>query len=507
VPSLAEFLKGTVNDSLTKVLQPAGLIPGALLVLLNLGFILPRARDEGFSVAEAYDDLSEGWQIVVVAALILIAGYLLLSASGAVLDTLSGRTWRTSLLASLLSRLRGERRHRLQARAERIDDQTAKDIERVDNLRWRLRTRYAPGPPAATSLGDVLLASEHGIKQRHGVGTAALWEPLRAVLKSDDPAVVAAAEAKSTLDLMGNLTFASALFVFEAVVVFTLFGDPDAVLLALIGLPFVYVAYRVTVTKALSWCDAVDTVVALHATELFDGLGTRKAKDGADRRALLGRLSDFMLRDEPDDLLFGAPAAAEPTVTASPNIEVHLHERAERAPARGGAAEQRESVRFLAFVSRAATRGPWVAEGSFVFADDRFPRIRASPSGDAELVTAGSVKGSDALVWAVRVPGGGVTTLDFALDRWRVAVEEPFTVTVKAYTKTGRFVEVRNGGATTNDAEVSVFHTEDGVTHEVVDVTGATVLAGDVRGRRFKVADVPSKGSRRFLYRLVESSG
>ena len=510
MPGLAEFLKGTVNESLTKLLQPAGVVPAALLVLWNLGFVLPRAKREDLGIAHAYYALDEPWQVVVTSVLMLLLGYLLLSASGAVLDTLSGRTWRTSLLGSVFSRIRGARRAELARRVaaiDAVDDSQGVDIERIDSLRWRLRTRFAPGddPPAPTAMGDVLLASEHGIRARYGVSAAALWEPLRAVVEKDDPAVAAAAEAKTTLDVMGNLTFAAVLILVEGVVVFTMFDDPDALLLSLAAAPFAYVAYRVTTAKGISWCDAVDTVVALHATKLFEKLGVPEPKDGAKRRERLGDLSDFMLRDAADDALFGASASPEPAVTASPNIKVELHEREERSPPGGVAGPtQRDSIRYLAFVTRTSSNAaPWTTDGRFVFADERLPRIRLEPPA-ASLIPAAEADQDDALLWAVQVTGGEVESLDFALDRWYVAVDAGCTVTVEAYTVTMRFVEVHNPGPNQVEPTVTIFHTEDGVTHDLIFSNDELDVGTAGRSRTVKFGALPGQGVRRFTYSLEE---
>ena len=505
MPGLAEFLKGTVNESLTKLLQPAGVVPAALLVLWNLGFVLPRAKKEELGFAETYYGLADAWQVVVGAVLILVLGYLLLGASGAVIDTLSGRTWRTSGIGSLLGLIRRRRRAELARRVKAVEaDEKAErvDIERGDSLRWRLRTRFAPETelPAPTALGDVLIASDHGIRQRYGVSVAALWEPLRAVVDKDDPAVVAAAESKSTLDVMGNLTFAIVLILVEGVVVFTMFDDAGAVLLSLVAIPFAYVAYRVTIAKAISWCDAVDTVVALHAAKLFEKVGVPAPKDGAARRKKLGRLSDFMLRDAEDDALFGAPASAEPEITASPNIEVETHDREERHPAGGVAGpEQRSSIRYHAIVTPKAKSSP--AGGRFVFADERVPRIREAPPG-AQHVAAETADQGDALRWTVVLAAAG-TVLDFALDVWSVSVSSGFEVTVQEYVPGKRFVEVRNTGPSAAKPTVTVFHTEDGVTHDVV--LPADLAPGKVgRSRTVTLGEIEKDKIARFVYSLVE---
>jgi len=514
MPALSEFLKGTVNESLTKILQPAGLIPGALLVLLNVGFVLPRASEEKVGVATAYSGINEGWQVVVAASLVLLVGFLLLSASGAVLDTLAGRTWRTSIVARLLRWVRCRRRSALAQRIKSVEASGARaDIERLDDLLWRLRSRTAPAgrSSAPTALGDVLLGAEHGIKARYGLGLAALWEPLRASVAADDPAASAADDAKATLDLMANLTFALLLFVLEAVVVYTLFEDPRAVLLALGGLPIAYVAYRVTVAKAVSWCDAIDTTVALHAHELLEKLGIRNATSGADRRNLLDRASDFMLRDVADDALFGVPAAAGPDVTTSPNLTVEVHEREERSPATSDepAAEQRASIAFNLFVTRAKHMTTWTTTGTLLFEDARLPRFRAKPDTAEDLIRGANAVTGDALRWAVIVVGGGTTTLSFRLDHWRIAVDQGLTVTVKTLTDPAtRFLTVHNGtDADVEGALLRVFHVEDEVTHRVVaraDLTPATPPR-EGRDRCFTLPKIQKDGTHRAVYALVKA--
>ena len=41
---MAEFLKGSVDESLKKLVQPAGLVPAIVLLLLNLGAIYPAVQ-------------------------------------------------------------------------------------------------------------------------------------------------------------------------------------------------------------------------------------------------------------------------------------------------------------------------------------------------------------------------------------------------------------------------------------------------------------------------------
>src|SRR5688572_19267350 len=99
MPALAEFLKGTVQGSLKGLIAPAGIIPAGLFILLNLAFVLPEARDREVGwVVDFYELDGAGWQAVTIATAIMFLAYLLGSASAVLLDTLSGRTWKQSLL-------------------------------------------------------------------------------------------------------------------------------------------------------------------------------------------------------------------------------------------------------------------------------------------------------------------------------------------------------------------------------------------------------------------------
>ena len=218
MPALTEFLKGTVKDTLTSLVQPPGLVPAAAFILLNLGVIGPRAKDEKLGLAEAYYGLDDAWQAVIVASLILVVGYVLLSASSMVLDTLSGRTWRTSLLATTLSRCAGTaartwasasgartasapgaghraRRHPALAPAHAV--RSRREPARGDGPRRRSARLGARGQTALRR------------HRRRALGTAAGGGRARR------PGHQGGGRGKVTLDLMANLTFVAALFATE----------------------------------------------------------------------------------------------------------------------------------------------------------------------------------------------------------------------------------------------------------------------------------------------------
>jgi hypothetical protein len=105
VSAVAKFLQGKVDESLTKFLQPAGLVPAAVFVVLNLAFILPELSAAGVSFATGFGELDESWQTVIAAFAVVVLGYLLISVSGNILDLLSGESWRdTPLYDALVTR-------------------------------------------------------------------------------------------------------------------------------------------------------------------------------------------------------------------------------------------------------------------------------------------------------------------------------------------------------------------------------------------------------------------
>lgn len=437
MPALADYLKGTLDDSLKAVVQPAGLIPGALFVLLNLAFVIPAADAREVAFVDAFSGLPNGSKIVVVAVLILLIGYLLLSSVGAVLDTLAGRSWNTSLLATVRCALRNWRRTRL---TKRIEATPHDDLEDKSDLEWRLQTRFANADDrcAPTALGDVLGAYDRSVQDRFGLRLAALWEPLRAVVKDDDPAATAVSNAKSSLDLTANLTFVGALFIFEAVVLFSLWDRPASVLLALAGLLLVYVAYEVTVARTVSWCDAIDTVLTLYVDDLLEKMGTRKTVSLADRREMLAKLSEFLLRKGPSDGIFEAPVPPAPTVTASDGIEVQTTVAARREPARAKdkCSVHRDLFDVVLIVSREARPGLLLSQPAvLVFSDPRLPRLSDPATQEAatsEILHESGREAVERLVWRLSSlrPGEG-RVVRFALDRWRLSIDSGLKLSVE----------------------------------------------------------------------------
>lgn len=482
-----------------------------MLVLLNLAFVYPLARKQQVGVATDFAMLDGGWQAVVIASLILIIGYLLLSGSSLVLDTLSGRTWSGSVLGLLSREARNARRAMLSQRI--THDQLGTDTS--ERAKWRKRTRYAPEPDdsSPTALGDVLLAANANVQARYGIRLAALWEPLRAVVDPEKPAAETVGNEKSSLDLMANLTFVFMLFAFEAAVLHSVWDRDGSVLLSLLALLVGYVCYRVTVTRAVSWCDSIDTVIALYRDDLLTELGARDAADADDQKALFAGLSNFMLFAEPGAKLFKAESP-EPTLLCSGNVTAEL-DSALVQPFAGGAAatEQRESIQYVLIATRKGDG--WIpVSAQVVLTDYRLPRIRKAPTvtndSTAEIIAAEGPTASDALIW--RIPDmkrSDAVTLTFALDVWRIKVDKGLQVCVTV--KDGRYlIKVNNPtAAEVRGANVEVFHTQDGLS-KLVRIGGEDALLpnmGVVRNRVWRLKPLAASASVKFSFKLVPPKG
>jgi hypothetical protein len=296
MPVVVDFLKGTVSENLTKLVQPAGLVPATILVLLNLAFLYPAALADQVPVVKTFAGLKELWQLVVAAALIFSIGYLLLHAANWIIAVLAGQTWRASGLNWLLRMWQLRQRDRLEDRLRH-----ARRAENKAALRWELATRFPTIEPVQryiqpTRLGDTLVATQHVIRNRYGIDITALWSQMESSeAVKDAPAIAAVKDEKATLDLLANLVFVLMLFAVEAVVYFGYRERWDDVLTALLVLPLAYVAYRVADTSARSWGNAVEVTLDLHRDKMREELGLREHKSAADEHEFWERASRYYL--------------------------------------------------------------------------------------------------------------------------------------------------------------------------------------------------------------------
>src|SRR5919197_2336262 len=118
MPAIAAFLKGTVSESLTKLVQPAGLVPATFFVLLNLAFIYPTAQEDKVGIAQTFHDLAGVWQTITPASVIFALRYILFNNANVITETLSGENWRNSVLGTVLITWQRARRYDLDRRAD-----------------------------------------------------------------------------------------------------------------------------------------------------------------------------------------------------------------------------------------------------------------------------------------------------------------------------------------------------------------------------------------------------
>jgi hypothetical protein len=430
---VADFLKGTVSESLTKLFQPAGVVPATIFVLLNLGFVYPAALEDEVGIAVAYSDLREFWQVVVVASLILSLGYLLLNAANWILDLLSGQISGLSELAYVLRKLQLRQHAVLQ---QRIDKRRGGDNPSAG---WyQMATRFPTTDPVhqyiqPTRLGNALLATRDIISRRYGIDITTLWAQMEAVdgIK-DAPALEGVKDEKATLDLLLNLTFVLAVFGLQAHVYFAIWEDWDAAVKSLLVLPLAYLVYRIAVNAARAWGNAVEVTLDLHRGDLRKELGIREPKDFADERRLWENARIVYLpgsRLEPAPDLFRAVVPATADVTSAAPLEVE-RVRADLVDVSGESAGTEFLLRYVdyLFVVSGAKPAFYGPGADFLVDDRRIARVDTLP----QAVTNGAIKAeasehaSDVgtvLRWRVTGLSFGTSlTVGYRLPLWRLVV-------------------------------------------------------------------------------------
>jgi len=432
--AVATLFYGTVEESLKKLLQPAGLLPAALLVLLNLGFIYPTAKEDKWRIATAFGGIDDTWKAVVAGALVLSLGYLLLHASTLILDALAGRTWRGSFAHHLLMKRQLKKWDRAESAASTGSLATLLFL-----------TRYPPKADVqATGIGNSLSASQAVVAARYGVELAAVWPQMQSAAKSDSHALTAANDEKVALNLLGNLTFVLLVFAFEAVAVFSLGNDWNNVLLSLIPFALALLAYRVMAEKARSWGTAIEVLFDFHRSDLEKAMGLRTTTGADDENLLLADLSDFLFAGrEPGDRseIFDAPKARGPLLKSSSNVTATFFTDAiADGPLEPDipAPVSLRSINHVISVTRTEAGGDPVDADLYVVE----PRARAvgaelpecdEPGGASAAATVDPGVPAEILWEVVSLPPAGSITLDYDLPLWTLQVTPAATSAAVTY--------------------------------------------------------------------------
>jgi hypothetical protein len=313
VVTITDFLQSTFGNNLGKGLQPAGLAPAAILVLLQVVFILPTLLNHNAAVALALLSLGPAWQAVLLSATVLIASYLLAATSNLILKLVSGETWGVSPILGRL--LLAREQAKLKALAD-PGPRAARDAEAASaqlNARMALVTGYPAGRQylTPTALGNVLNAVAGYTWQRYRIDLRALLPHLQTAMGEDGVLLARLNNEKATLDLLVNLTFVLGLAGAENVLVQSAFGQWAAAWLALPLFLAGYAVYWAAVSQAHTWADLIGMVFDLHREKLRCLLNLRPFLSPADERQVWEQVSDWLLWGDPPGPIFaGDPASA-----------------------------------------------------------------------------------------------------------------------------------------------------------------------------------------------------
>jgi len=312
LPAVSEVFKGSIDESLKKLVQPPGIVPASILVLLNFAFIYPQLLAADVPAAKAFDALDDPWKGVVVSGLILVLGYVILNLNGSAMRLATGELIGDTGLGRVLTWM--ERR-----RIERVLDRAGKSGQLpTESSRLPL-----PSDAAPTRLGNVFAGSNASLVKRYGFDMAALWAHLQTIVASEDEALSTNLDDEYTgIQVLINMAV-TALIVGAEAVVFTLVTRQGGLdVLAIASLPIAYGLYRAAAARARGYTDLVEVAVDLYRSKLGESFGIEVSDSPDDDRPAWVSLGQFLLWDTRSDPPSDPTAALEVTTTTSENVTV-----------------------------------------------------------------------------------------------------------------------------------------------------------------------------------------
>lgn len=322
LPAVSELFKTSFDESFKKLLQPAGIVPGGLFILLNLGAIYPALSERKVSAITAFDALTDPWKVVVVFVVILFTGYLVLAFSASTARLATGELWRRAPLWTVLQQREVAARAALLAQAS---DPARTQAER-DELRYEVEVRYPDeeyvGP---TRFGNTFAAVADGVWNSYRIDLSATWSQMRTVLKADaarEKALTDIDAAKTDLDTLLNVGVVLALFAFEGLFLFVPLGSPSFGIWAIAALLLAYGSYRAACVRAIAWGDGIQAAYDLFRGDLGKALGVRQAKTVGEQRLLWEQVSRALLWDDQSDALYIEPKVEGAQFVASDALRI-----------------------------------------------------------------------------------------------------------------------------------------------------------------------------------------
>lgn len=161
VSAISTFFQSIFNDSLTKFIQPTYLTTAFIFVLLNFMFIYPDMVAHNVIYIIYLNDINPVIQAILVAAIVLILAYVLLSLNSYFLAFLTGELWCESLIGrTLIWFKRIEASSTSTSPARRLFIECKQLLEKTkshpSSLDVQTDEPKFPGPPSPTPLGDVM---------------------------------------------------------------------------------------------------------------------------------------------------------------------------------------------------------------------------------------------------------------------------------------------------------------------------------------------------------------
>jgi hypothetical protein len=360
--TVSDFLSAVAKESLQKPLQPAGLIPSAVFVLLNVLLVYPVLLAGNLGPAIAVSDLDVAGQSALLVLLILVLSYVLLSLSAGTLRRFTGEQWSRSWLACLGRGIEKGRRDSVptwhayeqlrtdvQGEAEAHEDaerkakeqdeaewaagtpeeagtaaaaraKTERDAKKREAKKERLLTKLAyyryrrwyatnnfpaeEGTLAPSSLGNVLNATASYLWERYRIDFTALWPYMDVVVAQKDPVLQQRLQDdKAAQDALLNLSIILAVFSCEYLLVRVFLPAPAIWRLFVpvaVAMFLAYVVfYRAALSKARSWSQGIQMAFDLRRDDLRQSLGVRAFKSRADERRVWSEVSKWILWGPP----------------------------------------------------------------------------------------------------------------------------------------------------------------------------------------------------------------
>lgn len=317
---MSAFIK-TLSDLVALFLQALRLsvvMPAAVFVGLNLGFVAPMFRDTAVVRQLGLDELDLPLGILLLAVVLLVAyalsvlnipiirlfeGYPLLLIWPFTRLQLSYKR-RVVYLREQINKYADETQPEADATGRSGDARPKKTLTRQERNQFRnlynqeLSFRYPHHQTwriLPTQLGNVIAAAEEFPGHLYGLDSVTFWPFLNPILSERGYATFVERE-KSSLDFLLNMAVVTLVFGAEVIYARWLLGSftwPSSAAIATVSIALAYVFYLISIQGALSWGYTIRVAYVLHRDELRRRLGLGKPTGIYEERVLWRWASRF----------------------------------------------------------------------------------------------------------------------------------------------------------------------------------------------------------------------